>query len=178
MTKILIPVEDREFGKAQLEFLIEHQIPAQSEIILLTLVRVFALQEYGYNSPRAYFDLLVQEDERLAKMLHKELEEQIREKLPDAKFCSLIEFGAPVPEILREAKERHIDWIIMGSHGRSGFDKFFLGSVSQGVVNRAPCSVSIVRLPEAKEHAAKEQASQIQESRETNQKQTQTCLQK
>ena len=39
------------------------------------------------------------------------------------------------------------DLIIMGSHGRKGFDQFLLGSVSEAVVRHAPCSVEVVRLP-------------------------------
>lgn len=37
------------------------------------------------------------------------------------------------------------DLIMMGSHGRHGFDRIVLGSVAEAIVRRAPCSVEVVR---------------------------------
>ena len=47
--------------------------------------------------------------------------------------------------ILASAGEWHADLIVLGSHGRTGFDRLILGSVSDGVAGHAPCSVEIVR---------------------------------
>ncbi len=47
--------------------------------------------------------------------------------------------------IVDEAKEWSADLIVVASHGRSGIERLLLGSVSQQVVSRAPCSVEIVR---------------------------------
>lgn len=50
-----------------------------------------------------------------------------------------------VKPLLSFAKSRKIDLIVMGSHGRTGLDKLFLGSVANGVLNRAHCPVLIIR---------------------------------
>jgi nucleotide-binding universal stress UspA family protein len=47
--------------------------------------------------------------------------------------------------ILDEAAKWPADLIVVGSHGRSGLDRFLLGSVSERVVRHAPCSVEVVR---------------------------------
>jgi len=47
--------------------------------------------------------------------------------------------------ILEEAKNWNCDLIVMGSHGRKGFAKFFLGSVAEKVVCNAHCSVEVVK---------------------------------
>ena len=47
--------------------------------------------------------------------------------------------------IVREAARWKPDLLVVGSHGRSGFRRFFLGSVSQHVMNHARCSVRIGR---------------------------------
>ena len=52
--------------------------------------------------------------------------------------------GTPVQQILRLAKELDVDLIIMGTHGRTGFSHFFLGSVAEKVVRQAPCPVLTV----------------------------------
>ena len=147
MRKILIPIDEKQSGEAQIEFLLKHELPEDAEITLLTVVRTFALQDYGYNVQRAYFDLIIQEDTRLANILQDEMEKLLRTRFANTKLIRSIKTGAPVKEILKHARENGVDWIIMGAHGRAGLDKLFLGSVSQSVVNQAACSVTIVRIP-------------------------------
>jgi nucleotide-binding universal stress UspA family protein len=53
--------------------------------------------------------------------------------------------GDPKSQILDVAKEWKADMIVVGSHGRTGLNRFLMGSVSQGVVNHAHCSVEVVR---------------------------------
>ena len=53
--------------------------------------------------------------------------------------------GSPAREIIRLAKERDIDLIVIGSHGRTESRRFVLGSVAQKIANEAVCSVRIVR---------------------------------
>jgi nucleotide-binding universal stress UspA family protein len=56
--------------------------------------------------------------------------------------------GSPFYEIVRFAKEKDIDLIIMGTHGRGGLAHLLLGSVAEKVVRKAPCPVLTVRHPE------------------------------
>ena len=53
--------------------------------------------------------------------------------------------GQPADAIVRFAQERDIDLIVMGTHGRSGLQHVFLGSVAEKVVRQAPCPVLTVR---------------------------------
>ena len=53
--------------------------------------------------------------------------------------------GTPAAVIERLAKEREVDLIAMGTHGRSGLRELVLGSVAKRVVQRAPCPVLTVR---------------------------------
>ena len=53
--------------------------------------------------------------------------------------------GNPKEVILQEAKEWNADLIVVGSHGRRGFKRFLLGSVSEAVAMNAHCSVVVVR---------------------------------
>ena len=50
-----------------------------------------------------------------------------------------------VKDIVAYAKSRKIDLIVMGSHGRTGADKLILGSVANGVTQKASCPVLIVK---------------------------------
>ena len=53
--------------------------------------------------------------------------------------------GTPYEEIVRFARERDVDLIVIGSHGRSGLAHILLGGVTDKVVRRAPCPVLTVR---------------------------------
>ena len=51
----------------------------------------------------------------------------------------------PYQVILHDAEEWQADLIVVGSHGRSGFDRVVMGSVSEAVALHAKCSVEIIR---------------------------------
>jgi len=59
---------------------------------------------------------------------------EVVEKMPSA-----------VQAITEYASNAKIDLIVMGTRGLTGFRKLLLGSVSNGVVSHAPCSVLVVR---------------------------------
>ena len=52
---------------------------------------------------------------------------------------------SPAWSIVRIAREFHVDLIIVGSHGRSLLERFFLGSVAQKVAAEAHCSVRVCK---------------------------------
>jgi nucleotide-binding universal stress UspA family protein len=55
------------------------------------------------------------------------------------------EFGHPVDRIVAVAWDEKVDLIVMGSRGLGGFERFLLGSVSDGVLHHAHCPILIVR---------------------------------
>ena len=52
--------------------------------------------------------------------------------------------GNPATEIVRIAKERECDLIVIGSHGRGGLSRMILGSVADRVMRTAHCPVMVV----------------------------------
>lgn len=55
--------------------------------------------------------------------------------------------GDPAQEVARFVREGGYDAIVMGTHGRTGRDRWVAGSVAQAVVREAPCTVTVVREP-------------------------------
>jgi nucleotide-binding universal stress UspA family protein len=49
--------------------------------------------------------------------------------------------GDAATEIVRHARDIDADLVVMGTHGRSGFDRFTLGSVTEKVLRKASCPV-------------------------------------
>lgn len=57
--------------------------------------------------------------------------------------------GTPHEAILAYADDRDVDLVVMGTHGRSGLDRYLLGSVTEKVVRLADVPVLTVRVPES-----------------------------
>jgi len=70
---------------------------------------------------------------------------RLRANFPCWTITTLIAAGSPKRELLRQANSWKPDLIVVGSHGHSMLGRILLGSVSQGVLNEARCSVRIAR---------------------------------
>ena len=53
--------------------------------------------------------------------------------------------GEAAGEIVRVARERNIDLIVISSHGRTGFGRMIFGSTAESVVRHAHCPVLVVK---------------------------------
>ena len=60
---------------------------------------------------------------------------------------SHVGFGSPADQIVDYAEKQGIDLIVMGTHGRGGLEKMWLGSVTEKVLRKAHCPVLVVRHP-------------------------------
>jgi nucleotide-binding universal stress UspA family protein len=62
-----------------------------------------------------------------------------------AKVDTLMAEGVAFTEIVRVAREKGYDLIVMGTHGRTGLKHALMGSVAEKVVRKAPCAVLTTR---------------------------------
>jgi nucleotide-binding universal stress UspA family protein len=69
----------------------------------------------------------------------------------DVPVETTIKEGAPVAEILDYAEEIDADVIVAGTHGRTGSERYLIGSVAERLVRHATCPVMTIRLPESAE---------------------------
>jgi nucleotide-binding universal stress UspA family protein len=63
----------------------------------------------------------------------------------DAESDTLVPHESDGREIVKEAERWHAQMIVLGSHGRRGFERLNLGSVSEHVAFHARCSVEVIR---------------------------------
>lgn len=63
----------------------------------------------------------------------------------NARIIYNVRRGQPGEEILLEAAERDADLIVIASHGKTGFKKYFIGSVAERVTKEAKCPVLLAR---------------------------------
>ena len=69
----------------------------------------------------------------------------------DKGFVFSSEVGYPVNEILEKVESLHCDLLIMGTHGRTGFNHLIIGSVAEKVLRLAQCNTLII--PMKKKHS-------------------------
>jgi nucleotide-binding universal stress UspA family protein len=91
----------------------------------------------------ARFPVLIENAKREGDRLVKTGTEKLARS--ERKALSEVIMGFPRRAISEYAKEWHADLILVGSHGHSAIGRFLLGSVAQGILRTAPCSVEIVR---------------------------------
>ena len=86
--------------------------------------------------------------EELMKTAKKQMEEFVGKYVPEKLQASTeVVSGRPFLEIIRIARERKSDLIVIGTHGRGALRQVLLGSVAEKVVRKAPCPVLTVREP-------------------------------
>jgi nucleotide-binding universal stress UspA family protein len=147
-TKILLAIDGSLCSEAAVEAVLK-QFPPQ-----LSDVRVLHVDEWPKDmptylafaeGPAAVSHIVSMHNERWRR--GEELVSRAADRLIAAKFRAKIEMrrGDARHEILDFAADWRPDVIVLGSHGRRGADRFPLGSVSEGVVRHANCSVEVVR---------------------------------
>lgn len=69
--------------------------------------------------------------------------QQIETRLRQLGYPVVVLKADPVADILRWSESNGCDLIAMSTHGRSGFRRFWLGSVTEKVARHAPCPVLV-----------------------------------
>jgi nucleotide-binding universal stress UspA family protein len=100
------------------------------------------LSPEGYVLPRFYEDMMLSiradAQKRLRTLLSRARKAGVRAR-------SLILNGVPHEALNRAARRHRADLLILGTHGRTGLARLFVGSVASRVVATAPCPVLTVR---------------------------------
>ncbi len=135
--RILCPVDCSEFSASVLAYAAAFAKLFGSEI---TVLHVFATAVPRASSETypAWLLQVAEARKSIADELHLLLA-----PLSDAGVTvrTQIAEGNTASEIVRHAAEHDVDLVVMGTHGRSGFDRLTLGSVAEKVLRKAPCPV-------------------------------------
>lgn len=137
--KILVPTDGSEFAQ-------------KVEKHALFLAKTTGADIYALSvTENNFVNGLPLDDEvyQLNQLLKQRSEDNIKEfeemdETSGIKFHGIVREGSPAKTILEVAKEEDIDLIVIGSSGKSGFDRFIMGSVAEKVVNAAKCAVLVI----------------------------------
>lgn len=115
----------------------------RAQLLVVHVLSVLPMMPGGYVSPSVWDEL--ERGQRTAA------ERQLRSIVAKAKAAGarasgvLIDFGVTHEQIVRYARKKRADLIVMGTHGRSGLTRALLGSVASRVLGAARCPVLTVR---------------------------------
>jgi len=143
---ILVPIDGSEYSlhAAQYAIRIARNEKAQLFCIHVVTPRI----PYGYATPAAfttksqYYDDIKNKVESWYDIVRNIAKD---EDIFDIKTEIFIDVKSIIESIIEYATQRNIDLIVIGTRGRTGLKRFFMGSVANGVVQHAHCSVLLVR---------------------------------
>jgi len=114
----------------------------------ITIVHAYTLPALGYGGPgpMPLVDFKSIEDSARSKARETlEKGKTICEQEGVSAKVELLQATSIVQAIVEFAAKENADLIVMGTRGMTGFKKMLMGSVSDGVVSHAHCSVLVVR---------------------------------
>jgi nucleotide-binding universal stress UspA family protein len=149
--RILVATDGSEFSTAAVKAVAKQPWPRDTEIKIISVPEfTLWLGEYPY-----FQRTQVEELNQSALDAAKAAVAQGKEILSRAELTVTthvpVDRDAPAKTILEEAREWGADLIVVGSHGRRGFDRWALGSVSESLAMNAHCAVEVVHTPIGKD---------------------------
>jgi len=138
--KVLCPVDYSACSENAFKYAVHI---ARTESARLYLMHVIDIRSFGHESPLD-FDAPKPGDD-VIRRIKEELVRKAADEVKGVDIESIVVVGVPVKDILSVAKEKKVDLIVMGTHGRTGVPHVVIGSVAENVVRKAPCPVLAVR---------------------------------
>ncbi len=145
MKKILVPIDFSERSEDALKVAAKIALKTKSEIYVLHLLDI-PVSEIdnidGHQMPKGPIAMMLfaQTHEKFDELLDKDY-------LDNIPVYERVMTDAPYEGISEFAKTNGIDIIVMGSHGTSGSDDFFVGSNTEKIVRSSKIPVIVVKEP-------------------------------
>jgi nucleotide-binding universal stress UspA family protein len=142
ISSILVAIDTSEASQAALRQATELAKAFSARLVLVNVVDVTKLLAIaGYETPYP-IDAI--------EIMRRDAQTILEEASLTCTDCGvssvqLSSEGDAVDEILNVANKEHVDMIAIGTHGRHGLSRLFLGSVAEGVLRRSDVPVLVVR---------------------------------
>ncbi|WP_207426124.1 universal stress protein [Pedobacter sp. SYSU D00535] len=151
--RILIAVEDSQYSDraASYGFDLARKLGAEVALIHVNEIPVATpyLADPLVNEAPVVMPEMITAQEDASKRLLDRIADAYGSEMTVYTFNKM---GSVRDEILSTAEEWNADLIILGTHGRTGFDHFISGSVAEKVVQKARCPVLIIPNKDSEHH--------------------------
>ena len=152
---ILLPTDFSDCGNYALSYAASLARTFGASIICVHVIEpmVSTVGYSGMTEPLPIADITDQLEYSAERELPKLAE---REEVAGLQVEEVIVHGEAASEIVRVAKERNVDLIVVSSHGRTGLGRILFGSTAEAVVRHASCPVLVVKPSQADEGSSKQ----------------------
>ena len=141
-THIVVALDDSDPADAAVDFALSIADPERTTVELVHVLHMKPLHQLAtaqqYDVRRRF-----REERAAVQELLDTAADRIRER--DVKVIKMTIDGAPIEELTGHAARQHADLIVIGTHGRRGLQRLFLGSIAEAVVRGATVPVVVVR---------------------------------
>ncbi len=138
--KILIATDGSEYTKNSIDYGVELAKNTQAKLHAIYVIDTAAFASIPMDAAwESMYELLKQEGDEATKYVADKAEDE------GLTVERLTVEGHPAEEIIKFAEKNSIDLIVMGTLGKSGLDRFLLGSVAEKVVRTSKIPVLVVR---------------------------------
>jgi len=143
---ILCPVDFSEFSVRAYRHARSVAQHYRAHLVVLHIVELWRYPSLSFVPAGTAYDETCQ---ALCEKGKQELQELVKSNtIAEGSLPELVvEQGNAADSILTFATKLGTDAIVMGTHGRRGYDRMMLGSVAERVMRNAPCPVLVVNKP-------------------------------
>jgi nucleotide-binding universal stress UspA family protein len=143
--RVLISIDDSDCSKRAFESVLERIWPDDAHFRVITVVELVQ-QQYGLGCGYAEPIYAAQCDyvKHCREMIDEKIV-QLQKTFANSTVTGEVLEGNIPGCIVSDASEYGADLLVVGTHGRKGFEKVFLGSVAERVAAHSPCSVEIIK---------------------------------
>ena len=143
-SKILVAIDLSENCLPAIKVALKMQADTEAK---LTFLYVLPDEGEEVSSFRSLYKKDISADKLLENFVYPRVVdwlEDIEKEIPEEHKIEA-KIGKPAQQILEYAHENNFDLIATGTHGRSGFQRWWIGSVAERVVRQAECPVLTIR---------------------------------
>ena len=139
--QILIAVDLSESSELVIKKGIELAIKMEASVILSSVVPMYVdyLQSQMSMVPTPWDEIYTAQKEAAIKEL-----KLVQDKFPTIPIEIYVEVGNAKDVVIEKAKKEKVDYIVVGTHGRTGFSHVVMGSTAEYIVRHSTMPVMVV----------------------------------
>lgn len=145
MKHLLVPLDGSLLGESAL-CRAEEVLRGSGNITLVSAVETPEIPLYGFDlvgvTSAPSYQALLEEVLAHATAYLAKVADGLRAK--GYAVDTVVQFGEPATLIVDTANARHVDAIVMSTHGRSGISRWLFGSVTSKVLTLSSCPVLVI----------------------------------
>jgi nucleotide-binding universal stress UspA family protein len=141
--RILLAIDGSAPSQDAIEEVALRPWPSQSTVRVLSVIQPYTPPAVDIVLASATLEDVRRNLEQTADLITRQAAERMAATALSVETA--VRDGDPRMVIVDAAEEWQADLIVLGSHGRTALARLVMGSVAQGVVSHAHCSVEVVR---------------------------------